>query len=127
MVRGGEHSSNPDEAEGVGAGDGAQNTERQGEQPRYFRDFPPPRARDQQDGGHAAADKIEKIAADFRAKTDDLAADVRARREAIAADLKAKQEKITDEVLRDRSPEAFGELGGHHSPYDSTTAVRVPS
>ncbi|CAM9238358.1 unnamed protein product [Laminaria digitata] len=65
---------------------------------------------------------MEKIAADFRAKTDCLAADVRVQGDAIAADLKAKQEKITDEVWRDRSPEAFGELGGHHSPYDSTTA-----
>ena len=125
-VRGGQLSNNRDEAEGGG---GAQNTKREGdgEQPRYFRDFPPSGARDHQAGVSAAAEKIEKIAADFRTKTDDLAADVRARGEAIAADLKAKQEKITDEVLRDRSPEAFGELGGHHTPYDPTTAVRVPS
>lgn len=124
-VRGGQHSNNRDEAEGGGS---EQNFKREGEQTRYFPDFPaPPGARDQQDGVNAAAEKIEKIAADFRTKTDDLAADVRARGEAISADLKAKQEKITDEVLRDRSPEAFGELGGHHSPYDSTTAVRVPS
>lgn len=124
-VRGGQRSNNRDEAEGD---HGTQNTKREGdgEQPRYFRDFPPSGARDQQDGVSAAAKKIEKIAADFRTKTDDLAADVRARGEAIAADLKAKQGKITDEVLRDRSPEAFGELGGHHTPYDPTTAVRVP-
>lgn len=80
-------------------------------------------------GGHnkqestASRERIEKIAENLKSKRDDIAADVRARGEAIAADLKAKQEKITDEVLRDRSPEAFGELGGHHS-YDSATAVR---
>lgn len=67
--------------------------------------------------------KIEYIASELRARTDDIAADMRARGEAIAADLQAKQEKITDELLRDRSPEAFGELGGHRS-YDPTTAVR---
>lgn len=72
---------------------------------------------------HAAVEKMEKIAADLRSKRDDIAADLRAKRDDIAADLKAKQEKITDEVLRDRSPEAFGELGGHQSSYDSATAV----
>lgn len=65
---------------------------------------------------------IEKVAADLRAKRDDIAADVLARGQAIASELKVKQEKIADEVLRDRSPEAFGELGGHAS-YDSATAV----
>lgn len=72
---------------------------------------------------NAAVEKMEKIAADLRSKRDDIAADLRAKRDDIAADLKAKQEKITDEVLRDRSPEALGELGGHQSSYDSATAV----
>lgn len=80
------------------------------------------RQRQEQDN-NKAVDKIERIAADFKAKRDDIAADVRACGEAIAADFKAKHVKLTDEVLRERSPEAFGELGGHRS-YDSATAVR---
>lgn len=114
-----------------GAGGTANTEEEAGEPPLYrssswsgsrnFLQQPPP-------GGHnkeekKASERIEKIAENLKAKRDDIAADVRARGEALAADLKAKQEKITDEVLRDRSPEAFGELGGHHS-YDSATAVR---
>ncbi|CAM9318689.1 unnamed protein product [Hapterophycus canaliculatus] len=62
------------------------------------------------------------MTADLLAKKDHIAADIHARGEAVAADLKAKQEKITDEILRERSPEAFGELGGHSSSYDSATA-----
>ncbi|CAM9250230.1 unnamed protein product [Ectocarpus sp. 13 AM-2016] len=70
----------------------------------------------------AADSNIDKLAADLRATRDHIAADIHARGEAIAADLKGKQEKIVDEVLRERSPEAFGELGGHASSYDSATA-----
>lgn len=95
------------------------------EEARYIRDFPPPSspiASKQHDSSNAAVEKIEKLAAELRAKRDDITAEVRARGEALAAELKAKQEKIADEVLRDRSPEAFGELNGHHS-YDSATAV----
>ncbi len=79
-------------------------------------------------GGTTATDSthldLEKIAADLRAKKEHIATHINDRKEAIAADLKAKQEKIADEVLRERSPEAFGELGGHASSYDSATAVR---
>lgn len=79
-------------------------------------------------GGTAATDidhhhNIEKLAADLRAKKEHIATHIHDRKEAFAADLKAKQEKIADEVLRERSPEAFGELGGHASSYDSATAV----
>lgn len=78
-------------------------------------------------GGTTATDSthldLEKIAADLRAKKEHIATHISDRKEAIAADLKAKQEKIADEVLRERSPEAFGELGGHASSYDSATAV----
>lgn len=97
-------------------GGGADSTELQREGSNDFQSHP--------SGKHdtRAVDKIEKIAADLRAKRDDIAADVRARSEAFKADLKAKHEKITDEVLRDRSPEVVGELCGHRS-YDSTTAV----
>lgn len=66
---------------------------------------------------------IEKLAADLRAKKEHITTHINDRKEALAADLKAKQEKIADEVLRERSPEAFGELGGHASSYDSATAV----
>lgn len=72
---------------------------------------------------HDNQHNIEKIAADLRAKKDHIATHIHARGEALAADLKAKQEKIADEVLRERSPEALGELGGHASSYDSATAV----
>lgn len=79
-------------------------------------------------GGTTATDinhhhNIEKLAADLRAKKEHIATHLHDRKEAFAADLKAKQEKIADEVLRERSPEAFGELGGHASSYDSATAV----
>ena len=79
-------------------------------------------------GGTSAADinhhhNIEKLAADLRAKKEHIATHIHDRKEAFTADLKAKQEKIADEVLRERSPEAFGELGGHASSYDSATAV----
>lgn len=95
-----------------------------GEQPRYVDDFSQG-AKSSKQESNAAVEKMEKLAADLRSKRDDIAADLRAKRDDIAADLKAKQEKITDEVLRDRSPEAFGELGGHQSSYeyDSATAV----
>lgn len=73
--------------------------------------------------GETTDSSIDKLAADLRATRDHIAADIHARGEAIAADLKGKQEKIVDEVLRERSPEAFGELGGHASSYDSATAV----
>lgn len=98
------------------------------EEGRFIRDFPPPSSSTsskQHDSSNAAVEKIEKLAAELRAKRDDITAEVRARGEALAAELKAKQEKIADEVLRDRSPEAFGELNGHHS-YDSATAVSAP-
>lgn len=132
VVRGGQHSNNNKE-DGVN-NVAEQNSKREAEGQRpsssYSRDFPPPpgasiAASDcqQDDDSNATVEKLEKIAAGFRAKTDELAADVRARGEAMATDLKAKHERVTDEVLRDRYPEAFGELGGHHSPYDSTTAV----
>ena len=71
-----------------------------------------------------AVEKIEQFAADLRAKKDDIVENVRAQGEAIAEGLKAKQEKLADEVLRDRSPEVFGGLDGHHS-YDSATAVSL--
>lgn len=79
-------------------------------------------------GGTAASDmdhhhNIEKLAADLRAKKEHIATHIHDRKEAFTAELKAKQEKIADEVLRERSPEAFGELGGHASSYDSATAV----
>lgn len=116
---------------GQEAAQGGEGDEPGAGEARLSPDFLPPPGGKQND--NKAAEKIEKIAADLRAKRDDIAADVRARgeaiatdlkakQEAIAADLKATQEKITDEVLRDRSPEAFGELGGHKS-YDSATAV----
>lgn len=91
------------------------------EDARCIHDFPPP-----SNGSNPAVEKIEKLAAEIRAKRDDITAEIRARGEVLAAELKAKQEMIADEVLRDRSPEAFGELNGHHS-YDSATAVSTPS
>lgn len=75
------------------------------------------------DDGEEDRKPKDSIAADLLAKGDNIAADIHARGEAIAADLKAKQEKVTDEILRERSPEAFGELGGHSSSYDPATAV----
>lgn len=83
-------------------------------------------------GGTTATDidhhhNIEKLAADLRATKENIATHIQDRKEAFTADLKAKQEKLTDEVLRERSPEAFGELGGHASSYDSATAVSCTS
>lgn len=124
-VRGGSAGTNDDTE------DEAENDEARSRDYRSFmQQVPPPYGggidSDNSDNSrqeNKPAERIEKIAADLKARRDDIAADVRARGEAIAADLKAKQAKIADEVLRDRSPEAFGELGGHRS-YDSATAVR---
>ncbi|CAM9117058.1 unnamed protein product [Scytosiphon promiscuus] len=74
------------------------------------------------DGVEQDSNPIDRMTADLLAKRDNIAADIHAKGEAIAADFKSKQEKITDEMLRERSPEAFGELGGHSSSYDAATA-----